>query len=172
MNIQSLEKEDLSFEDLKRMMGPKWDAETRFLNWDELANYKLMSELMTKPAVIILLHIEGPHAPSVGHFILLLDFNDHLEHFDSYGLTMEEELAITHEQHLTRIFKTYRKPVINNTKKLQTFRKDINTCGRWIVTRRMLSHLTLDKFLKFISNFHLNPDDLVTAMTTLLQFKT
>jgi hypothetical protein len=170
-SAKQLEKQDFTFEQLKKMMGPTFAQQTLFLTWDELARHNSVDHLMIKPAVVILLQIESINAPKTGHFILLLDFHDHIEHFDSYGLTIEEELAITHEKHLTRIFQNYRQPVINNTKKLQTLRQDINTCGRWVVTRRMLSTMKLDKFLSFIASFHLNPDDLVTAMTYLLQLR-
>lgn len=169
--IKKLKAEDLSFEQLKAMMGVKFNQDTLFMNWDELAKFQRVEDLMKKPALIILLHIETRDAPKAGHFILILDFKDHLEHFDSYGLTQEEELSITHEKHLTRIFSDYTKPIINNTKRLQTFRHDVNTCGRWIVARRMLAQFTLDNFLSIVKYFSVNSDDLVVALTLLLELK-
>lgn len=169
--LQGLRKQDLSFKELQDMVGPEFTRNTLWITWDELAKYSSVSSLMQKKAVVVLLEIERPYTNNVGHFILLLQYPDHIEHFDSYGLTMEEELAATQEKHLTRIFQDYRQPVINNTKRLQTLRQDINTCGRWVVGRLMLQEMKLDQFLKFIDYFKLNHDDLITAMTMLLQLK-
>lgn len=170
--IKSYGKENLSFKELQDMVGPTFSKSTRWMTWDQLAEIPSTRELFGNgKAVVVLLQIEGRHKRPVGHFILLLQFPGHIEHFDSYGLTIEQELSITHEKHLTRIFKDYRNPVVNNAKRLQTLAEDVNTCGRWIVARLMLQTLTLDAFLTLIHYFKINPDDLVTAMTFLLQLK-
>lgn len=171
--LVSLRKEDLSFKELQDMVGREIASKTSWLLWDQLAQFPSERELFRQnKAAVVLLQIEGKNRNPVGHFILLLDKGNHLEHFDSYGLTMEEELSITHEQHLSRIFKEYRKPIVNNTKKLQTLKEDVNTCGRWVVARLMLQQLSLEEFLSFIkTNFHIHTDDLVVAMTMLLQIK-
>ena len=169
--ISGLRAEDFTFKELQDMVGSEITKSTRWMTWDQLASLPSVRELFTLPCVVILLQIEGKYRKAAGHFILLIDFQDHIEHFDSYGYTMEQELSITKEKHLTRIFQSYRQPVINNTKKLQTLAEDVNTCGRWVVTRLMLKSLKLDAFLSLINYFKINHDDLVTAMTLLLQFK-
>lgn len=169
--IQSVKSNALTFPQLKSLVGPRQASQCRWLMYDQLQEFNSIEQLMELGAVVILLQIESSSRNSVGHFILLLDHKTHYEHFDSYGLNMDEELRITQEKHLTRIFKMGRKPLIDNTKKLQTFREDVNTCGRWVVARLLLRHLELDEFLKLIQHFKVLYDDLVSIMTMLLQFK-
>lgn len=169
--LQNIEKNALSLEQLQKLVGSKIRNACRWLTWDELSKFDTAEDLMSLGAVVVLLQIETRHAPPVGHFILLLDHGDHIEHFDSYGLTMEQELNITQEHHLTRIFDRYRKRFINNTIKLQTLRQDMNTCGRWVVARLMLKELRLDDFLKMIKHFGKHTDDTVALMTMLLNYR-
>ena len=169
--LQTIEKDALTMDQLKKLVGANIANTCRWLTWDELTKFDTAEDLMSLGAVVILLQIETRHAPSVGHFILLLDQGNHYEHFDSYGLTMEEELGITQEHHLTRIFDRYRKRLINNTVKLQTLRQDVNTCGRWVVARLMLKKLILDDFLKLIKYYGKHTDDTVALMTMLLNYR-
>lgn len=169
--IEKIKDNALSIDQLKRLVGPEQTANCRWIHYDELQKFPSIEELMKLGAVVILLQIETRDRPPVGHFILLLDHKTHYEHFDSYGLTMDEELKITQEHHLTNIFKQTRKPIVDNTKRLQALRQDINTCGRWVVARLLLKQIELDNFLKLIQYFKVNYDDLVSIMTMLLQFK-
>lgn len=169
--IQKIKDNALSFEQLKDLVGPKQAASCRWIEYDEIVKFKNIQELMDLGACVILLQIETPRAPKVGHFIVLLDHGSHYEHFDSYGLSIDQELRITDEHHLTNIFRAVRKPIKDNPKRLQTIREDVNTCGRWVVARLLLRQMELDSFLKLISYFKVNTDDLVSIMTMLLQFK-
>lgn len=169
--IEQLKSNALSFTQLQYLVGPKQASQCRWLVYDDLQNFKTIDQVLSLGAAVILLQIEARNAPKVGHFIVLLDHGNHIEHFDSYGLTIDEEVAITQEHHLTNMFKMSRRPIRENVKKLQTLREDVNTCGRWVVTRLLLRSYELDKFLKIIGFFHVNPDDLVSIMTMLLQFK-
>lgn len=169
--LAQLEHNALSFLQLQHLVGPENTKHARWILYDQLSKYKTFDELMALGAVCILLEIEKRNAPKVGHFILLLDHKTHLEHFDSYGLTMDEELKITQEKHLTRLFTTCRKKIVDNTVRLQQFREDINTCGRWVVARLLLRELELDEFISLIKYFVRPSDDLVAAMTLLLQYK-
>lgn len=169
--LQSIQSNALTFQQLKNLAGTENSRKCKWLLYDQLQQFKNIEDLMNLGAVIILLTIERPRAPKVGHFILLLDQGNHYEHFDSYGLNMDEELSITQEHHLTNIFKMSRKPIKDNTVKLQMFREDVNTCGRWVVARLLLRDWILEDFLSLIKYFVRTPDDVVAAMTLLLQFK-
>jgi len=169
--IEKIRDNALSMDQLKRLVGPQQAANCRWIVYDELLKFPSLEELMKLGAVVILLQIESRDKPPVGHFILIIDHKSHYEHFDSYGLTMDEELKITQEHHLTNMFKQTRKPIVDNTKRLQALRQDINTCGRWVVARLLLKQLELAPFLKLIEYFKVNYDDLVSIMTMLLQFK-
>lgn len=169
--IDKLKSNALDIEQLKSMVGSQKASQCEWIIYDELKKFKSIEQLMSKGAVVILLQIETAHAPSVGHFVVLLNHKNHYEHFDSYGLTIDEELKITQEHHLTNLFKTSTKPIRDNTKRLQRFRGDINTCGRWVVARLLLNELELESFLKLIEYFKVDYDDLVSIMTMLLTFK-
>ena len=169
--VLKLTENALSFDQLKDLVGPTQAAHCRWIVYDQLQGFRNLDEVMKFKACVILLQIEKPGATKVGHFIVLLDHGSHYEHFDSYGLTMDEERGITNEHHLTNIFRDSRKPIVDNTKRLQALREDINTCGRWVITRLLLRDLELAPFLKLIEYFHTNYDNLVAIMTMLLQFK-
>lgn len=170
-DIDYLKGQSLSFDELKFMMGHNQSKRCRFLLYDDLQNFKSVDELMALGAVIILLEIEAPRAPKVGHFICLLDHGTHIEHFDSYGLRMDEELDYTQERHQTMLFKNSPKKILDNTKRLQMFREDIQTCGRWVVTRVLLRNIELDQFLNIFDHLKpQTPDEMVTVMTLLLNF--
>lgn len=161
----------LSIPQVQSLVGVNQAKQCRWIVYDDLQKFQTLEQVLSLGAVVILLQIEAPRAPKVGHFILMLDHGNHYEHFDSYGLNIDEELAITKEHHLTNLFRRSRKPIKENGKKLQTIREDINTCGRWVAARLLLRDTELDQFLKIIDYFNLNPDDMVAAMTILLQFK-
>src|SRR5688572_16883500 len=145
--INQLKDNALSFSQLQSLVGPKQASACKWLVYDELQKYKTIEQVLDTGAAVILLQIEARNAPKVGHFIVLLDHGNHIEHFDSYGLTIDEEVAITQEHHLTNLFKMSRRPIKENTKKLQTLRQDVNTCGRWVVARLLLKQMELDQFL-------------------------
>jgi len=169
--IAALKDNALSFKQLQFLVGPNQAKNCRWLIYDELQKFATLQEVLSLGAAVVLLQIEARNAPKVGHFIVLIDHGNHIEHFDSYGLTIDQEVAITQEHHLTNLFRRSRKPIRENTKRLQTLRQDVNTCGRWVVARLLLRNVELDQFLKMIAYFHVNPDDLVSIMTMLLQFK-
>lgn len=168
--IKKTESIALTFDQLQFLVGEKVTAQCKWIIYDDLKKFKNIEDLMSKGAVVILLQIERRDAPKVGHFIILLDHKTHYEHFDSYGLDIDEENSITNEHHLTNIFRTTGKRIVNNSKRLQRFREDINTCGRWCVARLLLKHLELAQFISLISYFKFDHDELISAMTLLLQF--
>lgn len=169
--LNNLRSDALSILQLKDLVGPSNSKNTRWMEYDQLQEFQNLQDLMSLGSVVILLEIEAPRAPKVGHFVILLDHGSHYEHFDSYGLNMDEELKITQEHHLTNIFKNSRKPIVENTVRYQTLREDINTCGRWVVTRFLLKHMELPDFQSAIKASHQDYDNVVALLTMLLPFK-
>ena len=93
------------------------------------------------------MHVQGSVNP-VGHFITLIKYLTYVEHFDSYGFTIDQELHITHERkYLTDILSDV--PVIENTFPFQSKKEDTETCGRWCAVRCLLKHLNLQEFREF-----------------------
>lgn len=170
--IDTLKASPLSINDLQNLCGPQKASQCIWIVYDDLQKYKNIKTLMKLGACVILLEIEKRNAPKVGHFIVLLDHGSHYEHFDSYGLTMDEEIGLTNEHHLTNIFRNSSKPIMDNVKRLQLVREDINTCGRWVVARLLLRYIELDAFLNIFKHLKpQTPDEMVTVLTALLPLK-
>lgn len=167
--LRKIEEMPLSFDDLERMLGPR-AADTRLMDYDDLAEARSLEEVFGgKRAVIVLLEIEGPNAPKVGHWIALLDQGDHYEHFDSYGLSADEELAVTHEKpFLSNLLAHADKAVQDSGTRFQAVREHVNTCGRWCVARVRLQKLTVRHFKDVIHQAHTVPDITIAMMTMFL----
>jgi len=169
--IHTLQSLPLNFDQLKNMVGKENSKRVNWMIYDELQKYHTLEDVLKTGAAVILLQIENRKAPSVGHFVVLLDHGNHVEHFDSYGLTIDQENAITHERHLTSLFKQTKKPIVENTKRLQRFREDVQTCGRWVVARLLLRQLELKEFIRILQSIATPNDEMVTLMTMLLPLK-
>lgn len=160
--LTDMEKIALSIDDIKRM-NPK----TNVIQYDALSKVKSIRQVMKQGTVVILLDIQAPNAPNVGHWICVLDHGDHMEHFDSYGLSMDQELAITHEKPFLSDLLKQESKVVQSTHRLQVKREGINTCGRWCVLRTRLKKLDLDNFIKLATQCHI-PDITATLSTMFL----
>ncbi len=168
--IQELEKTPLSDDDLRRMLG-KDKSRVKVIMYEDLKNYESLEQLLPNmyDAVIVLLQIEGPNAPKVGHWICLMNHGNHFEYFDSYGLDPDEELALTHEHpHLTDIIRGTKRRVESSGAKLQSKREAMNTCGRWCIVRARHKDLEKPEFVKMIRQTHSIPDVAVVLLTYFL----
>lgn len=167
--LTNIESVALSFDDLKRMLGPA-NKYTTLMEYNDLKRFSRAEDMFrgkTK-AVLVLLEIETPGAPKVGHWIAMLDMGSHYEHFDSYGIDMDEELAITHEApYLSQLFRRSGKKLVETPQRLQTRREHVNTCGRYCVVRARLMG-TLQQFISLLSVAHTQPDNAITLMTMFL----
>lgn len=169
--LTKIEQEPLSFDELRRMLSKDdRDQDTKLMNYDDLGQFEHLQEAFEQHrAIIVLLQIESPNAPRVGHWIALLDQGDHYEHFDSYGFSPDEELAITHEQPiLTHLVETASKRVEESTTRFQAIREHVSTCGRWAVARVLLQELNLHEFKEVIQAAHSVPDVTIALMTMFL----
>lgn len=161
--LKKVEAQDLSGAQLVRMTKGK----ARAMRYDDLRSVTRLEQLFDKTnCVIVLLQIQGASSP-VGHWIALIKHNDHIEHFDSYGLSVDQEIALTYEQHyLSDLIDQSRTNVVTSQKKLQAVREHVNTCGRWCVLRCLLRNLNMRDFYDFISSSDTHPD-MVAALTTI-----
>lgn len=154
----------LSFENISSML-PK--DSTNLLMYQQLS-YISSEQLLAKPT-IILMQIERRNAPKVGHFIAILDYPEYVEHFDSYGLNIEEEVRITNETGiLLSLLKQAKKKIVSNHYRFQQFREDVETCGRWCVVRILLKQLALPQFKSFILAPVTSNDNKVVLLTYFL----
>ena len=160
------EAKALSTDDLKLLQIDR----INYIMYDDLARMSLKDVFEGSPCAIILLDIHnGRETAPVGHWIALLEYNDYVEHFDSYGLTIDEERAYTHDgPYLTKVLKGVR--VRESKYRFQEMREDVNTCGRWCVVRcneyfRSNGRKNLSDFYRFIEKWGINGDALVTLLT-------
>jgi hypothetical protein len=171
--IKNAENYDLSGEDIMRMCKNK----VKIISYEEMENYKTIDDVFDNNDATIILY---ETKKNFGHWVLLLKEGNELEFFDSYGLKPDEELkydngynAKIHNgvlvPHLTRLLNSSTYKLNYNKKRLQKLLKDMNTCGRWCVSRVLLRDQKLSKFQKlFTDNVNHNPDFWVTAYTLLL----
>ena len=164
--VAQAEKKDLSFADLRKMLGEKTHT-TKFIQYDALSQFRDIAELFgSDNSVIILMSIKGPNAPAAGHFIALLNKPNFIEHFDSYGFSIDQELNITHEQDLLgNMLRSSGKSIVQSKRKYQKMREYVNTCGRWCVVRVRHYNMSRSEFSSFIDSTHQEPDVAVTMLT-------
>jgi hypothetical protein len=168
--IQHAETIPLSDDNLREMLG-KDSNRVKVMLYEDLKGYQTLQQLLPNKydAAIILLQIEAPGAPKVGHWITVMNHGSHFEHFDSYGMDPDEELATTHEDsHITNLISNSNTRVITSQAKLQARKEAVNTCGRWAIVRSRFPKLEKQEFVQFIRSVHSIPDVAVTLLTYLL----
>lgn len=94
--------------------------------------------------------------PGYGHWVGVLETPEGIEHFDSYGLKPDAELAWVPREyreafaatapHLVRLLARDGRDVNYNEYKLQSSSPEIATCGRWVVARCKNRRLTTQQF--------------------------
>ena len=164
---RTLESTPLSDKDLESMMHNKAD-ETSVILYTDLSKYSSLKEVFgDKKYIIVLLQIAGQN---VGHWIALIDHHERgYEHFDPYGIDIDEELDITKQPPILKtLFEQADKPVTSNTIRLQKQKDDINTCGRWCVARCLMDNMALTEFRDFMNSMDHDKDLSVSLLTMLL----
>ena len=169
--IKDSEKIDLTGADINAITH----GEAHIMSYDELHKYDTIDQVFGNKDAIILLY---QTRQNYGHWVCLIrQSNDHLSFFDSYGFKLDQELKYAdynlriHEgvtvPHLTHLIQQSNYQVSSNTRKLQSFAKDVNTCGRFSALRVRLRHLTNDQFDRLFLNQKETPDYLVSSLTII-----
>lgn len=165
---EALEAQPMSDDTMRRMLGAR-AQDTLVTAYDDLRGVSTFHDLFAKHrAAIVLLQMRGTDNP-VGHWIALLNKGRYVEHFDPYGIGLDEELDITHEdRHLARIQEHSQVPLVETTEQLQHMRDHTNTCGRWCVARVLLQDLDHAQFGQLFAERTEKADDAVALATMLL----
>src|SRR3954469_25216196 len=129
----------LDINEIKQMIGNK----ANILTYEDLQQSNNIHTFFINKCCIILLKLKG-REKETGHFISLINHGNYIEHFDPYGLSVDEETLITHNNHLEKLIVKYN--YIESKFRYQKFLNDINTCGRWCVVRCLLSTLNHVEF--------------------------
>lgn len=135
------------------------------IKYADLENYTF-KELFPKNKSYIIVLLENEF--NKGHWTCLLRYKNIIEYFDSYGedpfiqlkkvpIETRRELDLEYydmEKLIKQIPKKYK--IIYNSFPLQEYKKDINTCGKWVFLRikfLLENDFNIYQFLGFIINF-------------------
>jgi hypothetical protein len=149
------------------------NGHVKVMTYSELKKYHHIDELLEPYGCAIILY---QTKKNFGHWIALIKQGPHIiEHFDSYGIKPDNELKFVKSYmrselgqdypHLTYLLYHCDYQLSYNQYRLQKFKKNISTCGRWCVTRCILRNVPLDEFVKLFKIKGYTPDDVVTLLT-------
>ena len=121
-------------------------------------------------AAVLLFLTEGK---SSGHWLVVLDHDDHYEVFDSFGVAIDGNRKWLDKEQLQEFGQTLpllsillekgNKPINHNSTKLQLDSND--TCGRWVVWRIKNAHMPLKAFVGEMTSGPGTPDQKVVQCT-------
>lgn len=171
--IKKTEHIDLSGSDILRMV----DNKARVIAYHELEKYASIDDVLSVNGAVIILY---QTTENYGHWVCLFKIDDSkLEFFDSLGLSVDAELLIAPEfnksmnkgklvYHLSKLIEQSNYTIVNNKTKLQKFAEDINTCGRFVVTRIIFRRYPISVYVHMMTkNQHYNADEWVSVLTIL-----
>jgi hypothetical protein len=170
--VKKEEKKSLSgYEILKALNG-----KTNLITYPQIHEYKNIQQLLGKHGACVILYMTKEN---YGHWCCVFRRNAReIEFFDPYGIYIDDELNYIPKKlqkesdqdypYLTKLLYDSRCKIIYNEHKLQKFKKNVNSCGRWVICRIWLKHIPLEKFVKLFQDKRASPDFLVTALTLFI----
>jgi hypothetical protein len=170
--LKKLLSESLSDGDIMRLI----DGKANLILYPELVEYDNIDDVLgIHKACVILYETKRNY----GHWVCVIKHsNKHIEVFDSYGTFPDDQLKYIPENYkkqsgqehslLTNLLLKSRCKIEYNHDKLQKFKENINTCGRWVAFRIICRKLPLKKFVKLFKNKKSPPDVLVSILTTII----
>lgn len=174
--LTNAEKVPLSGDDLIQIANALSLKEVSWMLYDDLAKFDNIKDVFKNNiAIYVLLQIKNQETggtESVGHWITMIYHKDAdvYYYFDPYGLSISQELSLTHEPSTITRFTAQANFQVNNIK-FQKYSDEVNTCGRHCVLRSVFFHLTHqqynDKIMVPLKN-KLNPDEVVSLICGLI----
>ena len=152
------------------------DGKVKIITYPELINYDTIEELLEPYDKVIILYLQKK---GYGHWVCLFREGNLIEHFDSYGYFVDDELDFKMDEHFRKV-NNMEYPLLGllmyeafdrynmtfNEHKFQKQDNSISSCGRHCVVRLWYSHLPLKEYKKFMYSTKYTPDELVTLLTT------
>ena len=149
----------VSSDDLKKMLGD----DLKIINFNELKNYKNIYELLPKKKdyCVIFYTDDFKNGCMIGHWTCLMRYKKHFEFFDSYGLTVSQELKFISPDKRKRFGEDtdYLEKLLNpvdhnyNNYDYQKWDEKTTTCGRFVILRIYLFEkglITSNEFYNFM----------------------
>lgn len=154
------------------------DNDTKIYKYGELSKLNNIDEAFGLYDNIVILY---ETKPNYGHWVCLLKTNKQgiLEYFDPLAYKLDDilnyidndfkKLSNQNIPHLSRLIYNSGYKVIENKYKIQKEIDDISTCGRHVSMRIILKNYPLNEYLKLFKNNKLNPDEIVTYLTSFVK---
>ena len=173
--IKSIYVDDLDLVDVKTLTNNKCPI----VLYDNLDINDDILEVIGKNNRCFLL-FPTVHGSNSGHWLALLynDKTNTLEHFDPYGLDVNQEMTYSSSRHVQAniLGKLYAKAqqkgikIIFNNVRYQKLTNGVNTCGRHCAIRLRFHYLTPTQYENLMSKQSMSPDWLVSILTFLELF--
>lgn len=139
------------------------------VKYNELINYNDIDQLLGPKGECIILY---ETAPNIGHWVCCFKRGNKISFFDSLGLKPDDQfhqICIKfrkdngiNKPYLTYLLSSSPYKVEYNEYKLQNPDPEVATCGRWVINRLRLKHLTPKQFYNLYKKGpHFDSDDLV-----------
>ena len=148
------------------------------MKYSDLESINYLNEILPHDKSFKIILIEQNF--NLGHWVLILRYDNVYEFMDSYGLLIDQELKFIdriqnillgqNKKYMTQLFnkipKGYKKVV--NRKRLQQVKNKAATCGRWVILRIQFMRMgyNLKEFQEFVKKWSkqldLSLDELVT----------
>jgi len=153
------------------------DNNTNIISYNDLYNIENIDDVLKNGSCVILYNT----GDNFGHWCCILTHpeKNKIEFFDPYGILIDDEIRPSFMP-LNFIKKFYKKDkkrlrkliyyskynkVEYNNYPLQKRSKNINTCGRHVVTRLIMKDLELEDYANFLYSFKRSPDEVVLSIT-------
>lgn len=166
-DIHQAETIDLTGKDIEKIC----DGKVKVLSYHELQGIPSIEALLEPFGAVVLLY---ETKENFGHYTALFyDAQNNLEFFDSYGFAPDQELnyaTYDNTPYLSQLLSKYKGRIVYNTKRLQQWAKDVNTCGRWTASRIRLRNLNPTQFENLFKTKYYNPDFFISAITYLYTY--
>ena len=168
MDFQKIKEYPLGDDDIVKILGP-----TVVMTYPQLAEVDDIREIFDKDGRAVVLFLTEDE--TTGHWTGLLRNDNTIEYFDPYGSAPDadrkwlskEKLRQLDEDRplLTKLLRGSGMKVYFNTRPFQEDKTDVNTCGRWVVSRLLHRQLSLPQFNAMVKKSKMKPDDFVSALT-------
>lgn len=162
-NLDLLLNVAYSNHDIKKKLNGKCEI----ITYDDLKNYSNVDQLLEKNGCVVILY---ETSKNYGHWICLFKTHDKkgkeiISFFDPYGFTVDDQLDygnIEYYPYLSKLLYESPYQIEYNEYPMQTFAKNISTCGPWCIARLIFKDLPLKDFHKlFKGNKNFTSDELV-----------
>lgn len=153
---------------------------TNVISYKELVeNYKTLDDALGENGILILLYLTTSN--NYGHWTAVFKRNNNtIEFFDSYGNKVDDPLKYSdndvkryNKQRYPYLIELMLKSKYNieyNDYKLQSKKKDINTCGRHVLVRITLKDLNINEYYNLLfKKKKYKPDYIVTYITNFIK---